>query len=181
MRAFTNKNSDLIKYYLSFKEANSRDELTNTIFVNETTGVLTLNQTKIESGSYRRRIEFYVDAVVQCSFGQKMLQNQTKVQLNIVDSRHNAPTLNITHLWEAKTLKLGPKCLKIDQSELRLESNASSSEIALAQIQIENLFDYDLEYSDLSFTIDSIEPNSGINLVLRYDIYYKLYSNLNSK
>lgn len=49
------------------------------------------------------------------------------------------------------------------------------NEIALAQIQIENLLDYDLEYSELSFTIDSIEPKQGPNLSLRcFNMFYNL-------
>lgn len=165
MRAYTAKNSDLIKYYISFKEASYRDEITDLIHVNEITGRLVLNRTKLSIGFYRRRIEFNVEAIVQCSSGQRMLQNQTRIHLNIVDSNQSPPSFNITHLWETKTLKLGPKCLKINQSELRLENTLH--EIALAQIQIENLVDYDLDYSELSFTIDSIEPKIDLKLFLR--------------
>lgn len=167
VRATSAKNSDLIKYYLSFKEAN-REQLADLVRIDEKTGRLALNRTLLNSAPlYRRRIEFYVDAVVQCSFGQRPMQNQTLVRLNIADSNRNQPTLNITHLWDTKALKLGPRCLKINQNELKLDENGGSSELALAQIQIDNLLDYDLDYSELNFRIDSVEPNQGPNLALR--------------
>lgn len=163
----TTKNSDLIKYFVSFKEAKNRAELSDTVFVDEITGRLSLNRTKISNGLLPRRIDFYVDAIVQCSYGQNMLHNQTKVQLNIIDNSHlSLPSLNITYLWETKTLKLGPTCLKLNKTELRLEPNAST-EIPIAQIQIDNLLDYDLDMSDASFAIESVEPKLEVNLILR--------------
>lgn len=152
---------------MNFKEVNYRDELVSILNVDEITGRLLLNRTKLAGGYYQRRIEFFVGALVQCSYGQRMLQNQTRVRLNIIDSNQTPPIINITHLLESKTLKLGPKCLKLNQSDLRVGEANSSPEIALAQIQIDNLVDYDLEYSELSFVIDSIEPKIELNLELR--------------
>lgn len=174
------KNSDLIKYYLSSKETiSNRELLYELVRIDERTGRLSLNRTKLATIG-RRRFEFYVEASVQCSFGQRAMQNRTLVRLTIVDSSGNqyVPTLNMSYLWtETKSLKLGPRCLKINENELKATDDgmasssslsSSSNEIALVQIQIDNLIDYDLEFAELDFRIESVEPRQGPNFVLRY-------------
>jgi hypothetical protein len=184
VRAHSAKNSDLIKYYLNFKESN-RQQMVDLVKIDEKSGQLSLNRTRLfADGFYAQTIQFYVDALVQCSFSQTPIQNQTLVKMNFLNRRHTQPTLNVTYLFETKTLHLGPKCLKLKQNDLRRAADENANdEIALVQIQIENLFDYELDYSTLNFQIDSMQPIEVPNLTLKHliDNIYVIYMQKSSE
>lgn len=155
--------NNLVKYYLDFEDKDKKD-LIDLIEIDETTGSLVLNQTKLSLKSFKLKYEFYVVAMLQCST-QKPLQNRTLIKLNLEKNEQNTkPTIHLVNLIESKQLNK-IECLKLTHKDLNTNS------IALAQIQIENFG----EQEELKFSIESSNSNLSLRIENLIDNIYILY------
>lgn len=132
---------DIIKYYVEFA-SNDKLDLLDLININEQTGLLSVNRTKLISHKYGRYYVFFVNAVMKCSQNHRPLVNRTIVKLRFVDEKKDKPVVNLISLVERKSLMVSNQidCLTINQYDLN-----NSPQIALAQIQIDN-FNFNQSY-----------------------------------
>ena len=126
--------TDMIKYYVEFGSKDKLD-LIDLISINEHTGMLSVNRTKLINHKYGRYYVFFVNAVMKCSQNHRALLNRTIVKLKFVDEKKDRPVVNLISLVDRKRLVLSNHidCLKINQYDL-----TNSPQIALAQLQIDN-------------------------------------------
>jgi hypothetical protein len=186
--------NDLIRYYLEFKSDNSTYKLLDSIKIDETTGLLSLNMKNRNEiiaimSDKRERLEFFVNARMQCSSNQSPLFNKTLVSIQLIQNvsalSEIKPTttphlsVNLTSLISVRPLRItgaNNQCIKLTRSDLTSSDN--SSMIALAQLQIESEYANEEYY----FVLDEIRPphvqsGSLLKLEIQYlvDNIYVVY------
>ncbi|CAF0887701.1 unnamed protein product, partial [Brachionus calyciflorus] len=169
VKATSFQNSDLnnlVRYYIDFEEK-SKVDLMELISINQQTGSLIVNRTKLISQKFASDYVFYVDALIKCSQNQKPLYNRTEVKLSFQSDKAIKPIINLISLVEQKKLGFKQQCFKISQNDF-----LNSNKIALAQIQIENFdlkksYEFKISESSLDIKIENIVDNLFVVYLLK--------------
>ncbi len=165
VQAHISNDSDLnliVKYFLEFNDQDKVDY--NQLFqIDMNIGHITINREYLANYNKNSSFEFFVNAVSQCSLGQKPMRNRTLVRVNL-EQTESTYIFRIRNLIETKRLSNSIECIRLKESELSGELNQSS--IALAQIIVENDMGSSIQISELEndLKLFAFQPNNtGFN------------------